>query len=114
LRNCTRGTLAGVRIRRLVGAAIVAICVIVPLVESFDSWDRTVQDGNDTEANVVIAALCIGVALSAATTIVVVRIRALPTDARFRCIPRTFRSVFRSPQPPPSPGSSPPLVALRI
>jgi len=29
---------------------------VIPL----DTWDNTLSDGNDTEANVVIAALCVG------------------------------------------------------
>jgi hypothetical protein len=46
----------------------------------FDQWDHTLQDGNDTEANVVIVALCVGVALSVAG-IVVARIRAIASNA---------------------------------
>ena len=45
-------------------AAIVAICVLVPAIEAVDRWDQTLQDGNDTEATVVIAAVCVGFALS--------------------------------------------------
>ena len=74
-------------VRRLLGAAIIAICIVVPLVESFDTWDHTLSDGNDTEANVVIAALCVGLALSAATKIDGARVRALPVDPRFQSRP---------------------------
>ena len=74
-------TLASMRIRRVIGAIIVAICLAVPLVEAFDNWHHTLQDENDTEMSVVVAALCVGMALSVTTT-VVVRIRALGTDAR--------------------------------
>src|SRR5262245_25962970 len=76
-----------VGIRRLFGAAIIAICIVVPLVESLDTWDNTLSDGNDTEANVVIAALCVGMALSAAVKIGAVRLRALPVDPRFQSRP---------------------------
>jgi hypothetical protein len=58
-----------VRIRRFVAAAIVAICIGVPLIEAFDSWDQTLRDGEDTEANLVVAALCVGFALSVVHTI---------------------------------------------
>jgi hypothetical protein len=57
-------------------AAIVAICIGGPIVEMFDQWDQTAWDGNDTEANVVIAALCIGVGVAIRTMAVVARIRA--------------------------------------
>jgi hypothetical protein len=30
----------------------------------FDSWDHTIQTGNDTEYDLVILALCVGVAYS--------------------------------------------------
>ena len=50
-------------------AAILAICIGGPIVETFDQWDHTGQDGNDTEANVVIVALCVGLALLFASTI---------------------------------------------
>ena len=41
-----------VALRRLLVAAILAICIGAPIVEIFDRWDHTFQDGNDTEANV--------------------------------------------------------------
>ena len=59
------------------GAVIVAICIGVPAVEAFDRWDQTLADGNDTEANVVVAALCVGLALSAVHTSVNLLLRAL-------------------------------------
>ena len=71
-----------VAIRRLAVAAILAICIGAPIVEIFDQWDHTFQDGNDTEANVVIAALCIGVAVAIGTVVVIARIRALASNSR--------------------------------
>ena len=59
------------------GVVIVAICIGVPAVEAFDRWDQTLADGNDTEANVVVAALCVGLALSAVHTSVNLLLRAL-------------------------------------
>jgi len=52
------------RLRRLIGVVILALCVGGPIVEAFDRWDNTLQDGYDTEANVVVVALCVGLALS--------------------------------------------------
>ena len=48
----------------------------------FDQWDHTLQDGNDTEANAVIAVLCIGVAIAIGTAVVIARIRALASSSR--------------------------------
>jgi len=85
----------------------VAICIAGPIVEIFDQWDHTLQDGNDTEANVVIAALCIGVAVAIGTIAVVARIRALSSTLRGYAL--TFRQIsfvggsFRLPVPTSSP-----------
>jgi len=99
--------------RRFLGAAIVVICVCVPIIESFDTWDQTLVDGNDTEANLVIAALCVGLALTAGT-IHITPVRLLPTDARSHLMrPASVRfmaPVFLA----PSPASSPPTSRLRI
>ena len=55
----------------------------------FDRWDHTVQDGNDTEADVVVAALCVGVAFAIGTIVVVNRIRSLSsTPAASLIVPR--------------------------
>ncbi len=70
------------KLRRFAVAAILAICIGGPIVEMFDQWDHTLQDGNDTEANVVIAALCIGVAVAIGTIAIVARIRALSSNVR--------------------------------
>jgi hypothetical protein len=99
--------------RRYLGAAIVLICICVPVIESFDTWDQTLVDGNDTEANIVIAALCVGLALTAAT-IVITPVRLLPTDARPHL---TLPTPVRCSGPgllSPSPASSPPTSTLRI
>lgn len=47
--------------RRLSIALILLICIAAPVVELFDHWDQSLQ--NDTEATVVVVALCIGLAL---------------------------------------------------
>jgi hypothetical protein len=103
-----------VGVRRLLGAVIVVICIGVPLVESFDTWDHTLSDGNDTESDVVVAALCVGLALSTVATIVIARVRSVPIDGRFHLSlppPPWFpRPLLLS--PPPT--GSPPPSALRI
>ena len=93
--------------RRLVIAAIVAICIGAPIVEIFDQWDHTLQDGNDTEVNVVVAALCVGIALAIGTIVIVARIRALASSSRVCVVAsRTISfalTAFRAPLPTSSP-----------
>jgi hypothetical protein len=102
-----------VRVRQLLGAAIVAICIGVPVVEAFDRWDQTLSDGNDSEANIVLAALCVGFALSTVHTIVNRLFRFL---SRRQVSPRSSTCVVwlaTATLTAPIPTSSPP-IALRI
>jgi len=99
--------------RRLCIAAIIAISLGAPIVEMFDSWDQTLKDGNDTEANVVVVALCVGVAFAIGTIIVAGRIRSLSSTSAgcvitTRVAVRDLLSVLR-----PVPAASPPSV-LRV
>jgi hypothetical protein len=71
-----------VSIRRLAVAAILAVALGSPIVELFDDWDATFQDSNDTEAQAVVVALCLGVALAIGPIVVIAQIRAL---ASTRC-----------------------------
>jgi len=99
--------------RRLAIAAIIAISLGGPIVEMFDQWDQTLQDGNDTEANAVVVALCVGVAFAIGTIVVVNRIRALSsTSARHVVVPRAASRDVAS-FLGPSPTSSPPTI-LRV
>jgi len=103
-----------VGVRRGLSVAIVTVCLVVPLVEAFDTWDHTLQDGNDTEATIVIATLCVGIALSVATSAIVARLRSLSSNARVQLrLLQHARSFARLPIFPASNDSSPP-VALRI
>jgi hypothetical protein len=54
---------------RITAALALLTCLICPLVETFDTWDHTMQTGNDTEYTLVILALCVGVAYSFARLI---------------------------------------------
>jgi hypothetical protein len=103
-----------VRARRFAIALIVAICVGGPIVEMFDQWDRTVQDGTDTEADAVIAALCVGIGLSLAG-MAVQRVRALALQSQriaFSNSPLVRLGLPRLTQFS-NPSSSPP-IALRV
>lgn len=44
------------------------------------------KDGNDTEINVVVAALCIGIAFAIGTAVVAARIRALASTSAGRVV----------------------------
>jgi hypothetical protein len=100
------------RFRRFAVAAILAICIGGPVVEMFDQWDHTLQDGNDTEANAVIAALCIGVVVAIGTIAIVARIRALSSNVRGHAL--AYRAVLAAlPFARPIPTSSPP-TPLRV
>ena len=100
-------------VRRIVIAAIVAICIGAPIVEIFDQWDHTLQDGNDTEVNVVVAALCVGIALAIGTIGVVARIRALASNSRVCVVASRTISVAVIAWHAPLPTSSPP-TPLRV
>jgi hypothetical protein len=100
-------------LRRLAIAAILAISIGAPIVELFDSWDQTLQTGSDTEANVAVVALCIGVAFAIGTIVVVNRIRALASASSRRVVlsraaPRQIASLLT-----PAPTVSPPAI-LRV
>ena len=53
-------------LRRAAIAIVLTICLGAPVVEIFEHWDRSADQGNDTELSTVVVALCVGVALSAA------------------------------------------------
>jgi hypothetical protein len=57
---------AMVSLRRFAAGVILTICLGAPILEMFDQWDRTLEDGNDTEINLVVVALCVGVTFSIA------------------------------------------------
>jgi len=55
---------------KIVATAALVICLICPILEVFDYWDRTAQTGNDTEYILVVLALCVGVAYAIARLVV--------------------------------------------
>ena len=99
--------------KRLAIAAILTISIGAPIVELFDSWDQTLQTGSDTEANVAVVALCIGVAFAIGTIVVINRIRVLALASARRVVlslapPRQIASFLT-----PAPTVSPPAT-LRV
>lgn len=93
-------------------AVIVAVNLGAPVAEMFDQWDHTLQDGNDTEASVIIVALCVGVALSVAG-ILITRIRAMSSRSDRRTFAVASVHVAAPPVRLPLPTISPP-IALRV
>ncbi len=99
-------------VRRLAIGVILAIVIGAPIVETVDQWDQTLQDGNDTEINLVIVALCVGVAFSF-TGVLLTAVRA--SAAAFCRLTRAVE-LARSVLPTlarPSPNSRPP-TPLRV
>src|SRR5438046_10053642 len=97
-----------VNLRRFVTGVILAICIGTPVLEMFDRWDSELQDGNDTEINLVVAAVCVGVAFcTAAAVVAAVRASAHCTgifvvtlDSAF-AVPLTLLTPIPNSRPPP-------------
>ena len=86
---------------------------MAPIAEAFDSWDHTLQDGNDTEANVVVAAVCVGIVLTIAAPIVIGRLRTLTLFAGHDSAACASHPSPLAPRALPAPTTSPP-IPLRI
>jgi hypothetical protein len=99
---------------RITVAIILLTCLVCPLVELFDTWDHTIQTGNDTEYTVVLLALCVGVVYSLARLIVMVS-RSLSSTgfiSTFSCIEGSLLFLIGFLASAPGPGSPP--LNLRI
>jgi hypothetical protein len=96
---------------RIAAALALLTCLICPLVEMFDTWDHTIQTGNDTEYTLVILALCVGVAYSFARFIFKSALLGFITKSVFAsCAQKSFLSaacsftlLFDTTSPPPLP-----------
>lgn len=86
--------------------------LLAPVLEAFDSWDRTPGLASDTEFHVAMLATAAG--LLAAVAVVAVRI-ACPQPRFARLSPQPACVMRRSvAQLPLFSGASPPLIPLRI
>jgi hypothetical protein len=100
-------------LRRLAIATILAIILGAPIAELFDSWDEKLPTGSDTEANMVVVALCVGAAFAIGTIVVVTRLRALASSS-VRLIVPSRSSLYETPFfLTPAPTVSPPAI-LRL
>lgn len=103
------------RASRIIVTLALLTCLICPLLETFDTWDHTIQTGNDTEYALVILALCVGVAYSFARFVFKIPLlKAVADLASNLCAPNFLPfavrcSFFVCPIP-----LSPPPLALRV
>ena len=100
-----------VGLQRFATGVILTICIGAPILEMVDQWDRTLQHGNDTEINLVVVALCVGVAFSVAEAIVA-RLRVPPNSPRYLAlipVSLTTKLTFATPIP-----NSRPPTSLRV
>src|ERR1700686_315862 len=102
----------GSRFPRTTTTLVLGICLICPLIEMFDSWDHTIQTGNDTEYAFVVLALCVGVAYSFARFgFKSVLLRFIAKNLFNSWVPKTSLSapccftllLFNATSPPPLP-----------
>lgn len=52
------------RTSHIVVAVALLVCLVCPVVEMFEHWDHTIQTGQDTEYELVVLALCVGLTYS--------------------------------------------------
>jgi hypothetical protein len=96
---------------RITAALALLTCLICPLVETFDTWDHTIQTGNDTEYGLVVLALCVGVAYSFARFMlksallgfIAKSVFASCAQKSFLSAPCSFTLLLDAPSPPPLP-----------
>src|ERR1700704_2968860 len=99
------------RASRIIATLALFTCLICPIVETFDTWDHTIQTGNDTEYGLVVLALCVGVAYSFARFIFKSALLGFIAKSLFACCAQksflsaacSFTLLFDAISPPPLP-----------
>lgn len=99
-------------LRRLFVAVLLTVCVGAPVLEAFDRWDHTLQDGNDSEGNLVVVVLCVGVGLITAGVVLRVRLAVMGRGLRQRS-PSPLMPHADISRILPIPQASPPTI-LRV
>ena len=103
------------RVRAIIVAIVLAICLVCPLVDMFDYWDHAAQTGNDTEYTFVILGLCVGSLYTFARAVLKISgssrtRRAAAADGFLRIFFQgSLNLIVKSLFP-----ASPPLTALRV
>lgn len=116
-RSADSDTIRTMRLRMLqiVVAVALLICLVCPVIDLFDHWDHAFQTGNETEYNLVVVALCVGVGVSLAQLVFrflsLALAASLGSNLTVKKAPRSGRlaSFFVVSIP-----LSPPPLALRI
>jgi hypothetical protein len=98
-------------VRKTCVVAFLLLCIGIQCAEASGYWDTSIQDTGD-ELSVVAIALCIGVAVSVAATLVA-RVRAARATSESLSIRATSSGAAKVLPSTVSPFISPPL-ALRI
>ena len=98
---------------RFTAMLVLLTCLLCPLSESLDVWHVTLDNGNDTEFSLIIAALCAGAGFIVVHVILTsectgpVSSRTLVQGAGARCFVSRFLPLrFAS--------TGPPVLSLRI
>ena len=98
--------------RQWLVAAILAVCLGGPIAQSFDWWDQAQPGGDDTETNLVVVALSVGLAVSVAALVVQWFASFVSQPVPLRWLPETDAEPVTV---LPRPGyGSPPCSPLRI
>lgn len=99
------------RFREIFVALILATSLGGPVLEIFDRWDDTARTGSDTETELAVIALCVGVAFAAVRILVtpVAKAALIEPECRRPIAGRLDRFV----RPSPIPAASPP-APLRV
>ena len=99
---------------RLTAVFLLLICLLCPLIESLDLRHATLDDGNDTEFALVIAALCVGMGYITPRLILKSEFIASIFSSVFAHRREQFFAVVLGFDPPCFVAASPPLLPLRI
>lgn len=91
------------RLRHGLIALVLVTTIGAPIAETLDSWDPTIQQGGgDTEANAVVAALCVGLGFAIAD-LLVRSVRAACASIAPVTAPVDTKIVFPGDTPRPQP-----------
>jgi hypothetical protein len=93
---------------------VLIVCLVCPLAELFDQWDRTLQTGNDTEYALVVLALCVGAALLLKRLILQIALPSSPGENSQSFVAALLNSALTDLPAAVLVTASPPSAALRI
>ena len=101
------------RTLQIVAALALLVCFVCPILETFDTWDRTIQTGNDSEYTLVVLALCVGVAYSFARLMFKPGVLCLVAKTPVCSSQKSYSSTLAEYALFPPSATSPPALPLR-